>query len=146
MDVHDKFTRSFNMSRIKASATKPEIIVRKLCHSLGLRYRLNQKIFGTRPDLVFKKYRSVIFVHGCFWHSHECKYGLVKPKTNTKFWENKRQKTVLRDSKNYSELKENGWTPIVIWECELCEIGEVKLKLLNHFCLLTFLEFQVKQE
>ena len=86
MDVHNPKVRSFNMSQIKSKGTKPELIVRKLCFSKGLRYRLNKKIFNISADLIFPKYKSVIFVHGCFWHSHDCKYGRVKPKSNAEFW------------------------------------------------------------
>ena len=75
MDIHSKNVRSFNMSRIKNKNTKPEILIRKLCHKLGLRFRVNQKLFNTRPDIVFKKHKYVIFVNGCFWHKHTCKYG-----------------------------------------------------------------------
>ena len=119
MDVHDKKTRSYNMSRIKNKDTKPELIFRKICHQIGLRYRLNKKIFNTRPDLIFKKYKTVIFVNGCFWHKHNCKHGSVIPKTNTEFWENKRFSTVERDNKNYSDILQNNWKYYVIWECEL---------------------------
>ena len=135
MDVHDTRTRSFNMSRIKSSGTKPELIVRKLCHGLGLRYRLNNKIFGTRPDLVFKRYKTVIFVHGCFWHSHKCKYGKVRPKTNEDFWTEKRKKTIQRDKKNYRELINNDWTYLIIWECELKNIENTIFNIMGHFSL-----------
>lgn len=119
MDVHDKKTRSYNMSRIKNKDTKPELILRKICHRMGLRYRLNKKLFNTRPDLIFKKHKTVIFVNGCFWHKHNCKYGSVIPKTNTEFWEKKRLSTVERDNKNYSDILQNNWKYYVIWECEL---------------------------
>ena len=135
MDVHDTRTRSFNMSRIKSSGTKPELIVRKLCHSLGLRYRLNNKILGTRPDLVFKKHKTAIFVHGCFWHSHRCKYGKVIPKTNEDFWVAKRKKTIQRDNKNYNELLNNEWKYLIIWECELKNIEKITSKIMVHFQL-----------
>ena len=133
MDVHNHLTRSYNMSKIRSKDTKPEIIVRKLCFKLGLRYRINQPLLKIRPDLVFKKYKTVIFVNGCFWHSHKCKLGLVKPKTNASFWEEKRNKTKIRDYKNYRLLKENGWHSLVIWECELKQIEKVQLKLTKHF-------------
>jgi DNA mismatch endonuclease, patch repair protein len=119
MDVHNKKTRSYNMSQIKNKDTKPEIIVRKICHQMGLRYRLHKKIFNTRPDLIFKKHKTVIFVNGCFWHKHNCRYGSVIPKTNTEFWEKKRLSTVERDNKNYSNILQNNWKYYVIWECEL---------------------------
>ena len=133
MDVHDKFTRSFNMSQIKSKGTKPEKIVRKLCWSLGLRYRLNKKILNTKPDLVFTKFKKVIYVHGCFWHSHNCKYGNVNPKTNSVFWEEKRLTTKKRDAKNINQLLSNGWEYLIIWECELKDIELVSKKLRSYF-------------
>ena len=119
MDVHNKKTRSYNMSQIKNKDTKPEITLRKICHQMGLRYRLHKKIFNTRPDLIFKKHKTVIFVNGCFWHKHNCKYGSVIPKTNTEFWEKKRLSNVERDNKNYSDILQNNWKYYVIWECDL---------------------------
>ena len=119
MDVHNKKTRSYNMSQIKNKDTKPEITLRKICHQMGLRYRLHKKIFNTRPDLIFKKHKTVIFVNGCFWHKHNCKYGSVIPKTNTEFWEKKRLSAVERDNKNYSNILQNNWKYYVIWECDL---------------------------
>ncbi len=133
MDVHDPKTRSFNMSKIRSKNTKPELQVRSLCFKLGLRYRINKKLFKTNPDMIFKKYRTVIFVNGCFWHSHSCKYGLVVPKTNQDFWRKKREQTVIRDEKNYEILAKNGWHTIVIWECELKHDDIIKKKLLRYF-------------
>ena len=130
MDVHDKKTRSFNMSRIKAQDTKPELIVRSLCHRLGLRFRLHRNDLPGKPDLVFPKIKTVIFVHGCYWHSHDCKYGNVVPKTNAKFWITKRNKTKERDNRNRAELKKLGWRVITYWECN---IKDTK-KLTNTIC------------
>ena len=136
MDVHDKKTRSYNMSRIKNKDTKPELIFRKICHQMGLRYRLNKKIFNTRPDLIFKKYKTVIFVNGCFWHKHNCKHGNVIPKTNTEFWENKRFSNVERDNKNYLDIFQNNWKYYVIWECELKDQIMTKNKVKIFFNLI----------
>ena len=133
MDVHTKKTRSYNMSQIKSRGTKPELIVRRICHKLGLRFRLNQKRWGTRPDLVFKKHRAVIFVNGCFWHKHNCKYGIVIPKTNARFWQDKRSATVIRDRLHYSEIERHGWKCIVIWECELIDLNATETKLSKEF-------------
>ena len=119
MDVHDKETRSYNMSRIKGRDTKPELMVRQECHRQGLRFRLHKKDLPGKPDLVFSKYKTVIFVHGCYWHSHDCKYGAVVPKTNTEFWQTKRFATVDRDERNSLELKYCGWRVLVYWECEV---------------------------
>ena len=128
MDVHDKKTRSFNMSRIKDRDTKPEVKVRSLCHHLGLRFRLHHKDLPGKPDLVFPKYNTVIFVHGCYWHSHSCKYGSVKPKTNAEFWQDKRNRTIERDQKNTENLKALGWNVLIYWECEIKSTEETLLE------------------
>ena len=135
MDVHNPKVRSFNMSQIKSKGTKPELIVRKLCFSKGLRYRLNKKIFNISADLIFPKYKSVIFVHGCFWHTHDCKHGQVKPKTNKEFWNKKRGDTCIRDTRNQTKLRENNWKYLIIWECELKNLENVCLKINNFFDL-----------
>ena len=135
MDVHNPKVRSFNMSQIKSKGTKPELIVRKLCFSKGLRYRLNKKIYNISADLIFPKYKSVIFVHGCFWHSHDCKYGRVKPKSNAEFWNTKRGDTCIRDQRNQTKLIENDWKYLIIWECELKNLENVSFKVNNFFDL-----------
>jgi DNA mismatch endonuclease (patch repair protein) len=118
-DVHDKVTRSYNMSRIKGTNTKPEMLVRKFLHAKGLRYRLHNKDLPGKPDLTFPKYHTVIFINGCFWHGHKgCKY-FVMPKTRTEWWSEKIEKNIKRDSKSLDDLKELGWYSLVIWECEL---------------------------
>ncbi|BFG70006.1 very short patch repair endonuclease [Sediminibacterium sp. KACHI17] len=118
-DVHDKETRSYNMSQIKGRDTKPETVVRSYLHSQGLRFRLHNKKLPGKPDITLRKYQTVIFVNGCFWHGHKkCKY-FVLPKTRTEWWKNKIVSTKKRDQKNLDKLKKNGWTPLVIWECEL---------------------------
>lgn len=119
MDVHDKKTRSYNMSCIKGKNTKPEEKVRKYLFSQGLRYRKNEKRLPGTPDIVLPKYRTVIFVNGCFWHGHEgCRYFVV-PKTNTDFWVNKIETNRQRDEKKTAELEQLGWKVIIIWECQL---------------------------
>jgi DNA mismatch endonuclease (patch repair protein) len=118
-DVHDIATRSFNMSRIKGTDTKPEMLVRRYLHNHGVRYRLHNKNLPGKPDLTLTKFRTVIFVNGCFWHGHKgCKY-FVLPKTRTEWWQEKIEKTIMRDNKVIQELKRLGWSPKVIWECEL---------------------------
>lgn len=118
-DVHDIATRSYNMRQIKGRDTKPEIIVRKYLHAHGIRYRLHNKNLPGKPDLTLKKFHTVIFVNGCFWHGHEgCKY-FVLPKTRTEWWQDKIEETKKRDNKKMKELKECGWNSVVIWECEL---------------------------
>lgn len=118
-DVHEPETRSYNMSQIKATNTKPEMIVRKFLHSNGFRYRLHVKDLPGKPDLVLPKYNSVIFVHGCFWHAHEgCKY-FKFPATNTDYWNLKLYRNRKRDEKHRKKLSGNGWDVITVWECEL---------------------------
>ena len=129
MDVHDKATRSYNMSQIKSKHTKPEEIVCKYLFSKGFRYRKNDKRYPGKPDIVLPKYRTIIFVNGCFWHRHEgCQYFVV-PKTNTEFWVNKINRNVERDKENISKLEADGWNVITVWECELKpKIRELTLK------------------
>lgn len=135
MDVHNKETRSYNMSRIRSKNTSIELQVRSICHKLGLRGRPNKKILNTTPDIVFKKHKTVIFVHGCFWHSHNCSKGLVKPKTRADFWEAKRNRTIERDRENISDLKSSGWKTITVWGCELDNKKELINKLRHEFHL-----------
>lgn len=119
MDVHNKETRSYNMSRIKGRKTKPEEIVAKYLFSQGFRYRRNVKKLPGTPDIVLKKYKTVIFVNGCFWHMHEgCKY-FVWPKDNSEFWKNKLLANKERDEKKKKGIEELGWKVIVVWECQL---------------------------
>lgn len=116
-DVHTTQQRSFNMSRIRGKDTKPEMIVRSLVHQMGYRFRLHRKDLPGKPDLVLPKHGKVIFVNGCFWHMHRCRYGKVAPKTNAEFWQNKRQRNVERDRRNLQSLRTSGWQALVIWEC-----------------------------
>ena len=118
-DVHDPETRSYNMSRIRGKDTKPEMMVRKYLFSLGFRYRLHDKRLPGKPDLVLPKYKTVIFVHGCFWHGHEgCKY-FVLPKTRSEWWETKINATRTKDEINLNKLKELGWRVMTVYECDL---------------------------
>lgn len=119
MDVHDKKTRSYNMSMIKSKNTKPEEIVRKYLFSQGLRYRKNVRELPGSPDIVLPKYKTVIFVNGCFWHGHQnCKF-FVWPENNAEFWRKKITTNMERDSKKKALLEQNGWRVFVVWECEL---------------------------
>lgn len=118
-DVHSKKIRSYNMSQIKGRDTKPEIMVRKYLFSCGFRYRLYSKKLPGSPDIILRKYRTVIFINGCFWHGHEgCQYFVV-PKTRTDFWLNKINTNILNDKKNTVQLEAMGWHVITVWECEL---------------------------
>jgi DNA mismatch endonuclease (patch repair protein) len=121
-DVHDKETRSYNMSRVKAKNTKPELLVRKFLFAHGFRYRLNVKELPGKPDLVLPKYKTVIFINGCFWHGHKgCCY-FVLPKTRTEWWLQKIKGTMRRDKEAEIKLNVLGWRVITIWECELKNI------------------------
>jgi DNA mismatch endonuclease (patch repair protein) len=129
-DVHNKATRSFNMSRIKGKNTLPELLVRKFLFANGYRYRLNVKTLPGKPDIVLPKYKTVIFINGCFWHGHVgCRYFVI-PKTRTEWWIEKITGTQKRDREAENQLNELGWKVIVIWECQLKPTNQ-KEKLLN---------------
>ena len=118
-DVHNKKTRSYNMSMIRSKDTKPEIIVRKFLFRNGFRYKLHDKRLPGKPDLVFPKYKTVIFIHGCFWHGHGgCKYFVV-PKTRTKWWIAKIDRNKQLDTENFGKLKKLGWKILTVFECKL---------------------------
>lgn len=118
-DVHSAATRSYNMSRIRGKDTKPEMLVRQYLHAHGLRYRLHTKNLPGKPDVVLPKYKTVVFVNGCFWHRHEnCRYFVV-PKTRTEFWLDKIGRNVAKDEKQRAELQSQGWRVLTVWECEL---------------------------
>lgn len=118
-DVHTKEIRSYNMSRIKGKNTKPEILVRQFLFSKGLRYRLYPKSLIGRPDLVFPKYKTAVFIHGCFWHGHKgCEF-FVPPKTRTEWWLRKIEINKKRDAVNIRWLRKQGWKVIIVWECLL---------------------------
>lgn len=118
-DVHNKETRSFNMSRIKGKNTKPEMLVRQFLHAEGFRYRLHVKDLPGKPDIVLPKYKTAIFIQGCFWHGHnQCKYYVV-PKTKTDWWLSKINGNKAKDIINIELLRKAGWRVIEIWECEL---------------------------
>lgn len=117
-DNHSKEARSRNMSHIRSKDTKPEVAVRKYLFSKGFRYRKNVRDLPGCPDIVLPKYRTVIFVNGCFWHKHDCPR-FVWPSSNQEYWRAKIERNVERDEENYRLLKNNGWSVILIWECQL---------------------------
>ncbi len=119
--------RSENMRAIRNKDTLPEKAVRSLIHRLGYRFRLHRQDLPGKPDLVFPSRRKVIFVHGCFWHSHACKDGLI-PKSNLDFWLPKLRKNKIRDKKVLNDLAKLGWDALVIWQCELKDQTEVRLR------------------
>jgi len=107
------------MSRIRSGNTKPEMLVRKFLHANGYRYKLHDKTLPGKPDIVLPKYKTIIFIHGCFWHGHKnCKYFVV-PKTRTKWWLNKINTNKTNDAKAVKALKKEGWKIIPVWECQL---------------------------
>ena len=119
MDIVSPAKRSRMMGGIKGRDTKPEIILRKLLHRAGFRFRLHRKDLLGRPDIVLPKYKTAIFVNGCFWHGHEnCKHFRL-PKSRTDFWKVKIGSNVARDKRNHASLEQSGWIPIVVWECSL---------------------------
>ena len=119
MDNRSKEARSRNMSNIPSKNTKPEETVRKYMFAQGFRYRKNVSKLPGKPDIVLPKYKTVVFVNGCFWHGHEgCKY-FVPPKTNTEFWYAKFKYNQERDERNYQKLRDLGWRILIVWECEI---------------------------
>ena len=119
MDSLTKEKRSWNMAQIKSRDTKPELIVRKLLHRLGYRFRLHRTELPGCPDIILPKYRTVVLVHGCFWHRHTgCQFA-YNPKSRVDFWEKKFRKNVKRDKKVRHELIDLGWRVLIIWECEV---------------------------
>ena len=117
-DIFTPSKRSFVMSKIHSKETKPEVLVRKFLFSQGFRYRKNDKRYAGKPDIVLPKYKTVVFIHGCFWHGHSCCKGHI-PKSNTDFWLEKITKNRERDIKNETELEKIGFKVIFVWECEL---------------------------
>lgn len=117
-DIFTKSKRSDIMSHIAGKETKPEILVRKFLFANGLRFRKNAKELPGKPDIVLPKYKTVIFIHGCFWHGHTCKRGAL-PTTNIEFWKTKISSNIERDKRDFLELEKLGWKVIVIWQCEI---------------------------
>lgn len=122
--------RSRIMRAVKSRDTTPEMIVRRLVHSMGYRYRLHRKDLPGKPDLTFQPRRKVIFVHGCFWHGHDCKRGARIPKTNRDYWETKIASNRERDQQHNEELMREGWHTLIVWECQTKELqaiaGQIK--------------------
>lgn len=117
------------MRAVKGKDTKPEVSLRKALFALGFRYRLNVKTLPGKPDIVFPKYKAVIFVHGCFWHGHDCKRGARQPKTNTDYWCEKIARNKARDKKNAAALKKLGWHVMTVWECEIKTLDPASLPI-----------------
>jgi DNA mismatch endonuclease (patch repair protein) len=129
-DVHSKKIRSYNMSQIRSANTKPELLVRKFLHAQGFRYSLHKKSLPGKPDIVLPKYKTILFIHGCFWHGHaNCKYFVV-PKTRTTWWLNKINTNKANDANAAKTLKKDGWKIIIVWECKL-KPGKVEKTLIS---------------
>ncbi len=118
-DVLTPTQRRYCMSRIRNKDTKPEMIVRRILYKLGYRYRLHVSHLPGKPDLVFSSRNKAIFVHGCFWHRHNCRFGKVVPETRKAFWTDKLEKNKARDKRNRAALRRRGWQVFVVWECQI---------------------------
>ena len=123
--------RSWNMGRISGKNTKPELAVRSMLHRMGFQFRVNKKELPGKPDIVLTKYKTVVFVHGCFWHRHKNCRDASTPKTRTDFWQKKFDGNVVRDKRNIYSLDQMGWRVIVVWECELKQPDALASKLKN---------------
>ena len=127
--------RSRNMAAIRGKDTAPEMAVRKMLHGMGLRFRLHRKDLPGRPDIVLPRHRTVVFVHGCFWHRHEgCRF-TTTPKTRQEFWQAKFDGNVARDRRNQADLVQLGWRILVVWECELRDAAALRNRLVSEFGL-----------
>lgn len=129
MDTLSPEQRSERMSRVRGKDTRPELRVRRLAHALGYRYRLHRRDLPGRPDLTFAGRRKVIFVHGCFWHRHDCSAGRRTPKTRLDFWEPKLRANRARDEAVLRHLADAGWRSLIIWECETRDAASVAARL-----------------
>lgn len=131
VDTLTPAARSQRMSRIRGKHTAPELFVRRLVHALGYRFRLHRKGMPGSPDLVFPGRKKIVFVHGCYWHGHECKWGKL-PKSNVEFWQDKVLKNRARDARNVADLQMSGWAVYVVWQCETKDAGALE-KTLKRF-------------
>ena len=133
VDHLTKEKRSWNMSRIRSKNTKPEMVVRSLLHRMGYRFRLHRKDLVGKPDIVLPKYKTVIFVHGCFWHRHKGCKRCTTPSSNQGYWSKKFKRNIAQDKKNKKLLNEIKWKVIVVWECETKDIKKLKYQIQNEF-------------
>lgn len=131
MDTLTPQERSVRMSRVRSRDTKPELLLRKLVWSLGYRYRKNTANIVGRPDLAFPGRRRVIFLHGCFWHRHDCASGSRSPKSRIDFWDKKFTDNIRRDASVLRQLASIGWEALVIWECELRDLARIEHRVRN---------------
>jgi DNA mismatch endonuclease (patch repair protein) len=133
MKKESREQRSRIMRAVKSADTRPEMKVRRLLHAMGYRYRLHRKDLPCKPDIVFPARRKVIFIHGCFWHGHDCKRGARLPKSNREYWRKKIARNMERDRRCLSDLAKEGWKCLVLWECGLSEDEKIRQ------CLTDFL-------
>ncbi|NRF89138.1 very short patch repair endonuclease [Burkholderia gladioli] len=131
-DSVSRAQRSRNMAAVRSSNTKPEKVVRSILHRLGLRFRLNQKTLPGTPDIVLRRHATVVLVHGCFWHGHDCPRGKL-PETRREFWIPKLQRNRERDLDNERRLLEQGWRVLIVWECELRKPDQLRGRLAEAF-------------
>lgn len=131
-DVYDKEKRSWVMSCVGAKNTKPEILVRKIVHGMGFRFRLHQVELPGKPDMVLPRHKKIIFVHGCFWHGHEGCKRAKRPNSNMEFWNKKIDRNILHDNETIECLERMGWNVLIIWECQTFDIPVLK-KILDNF-------------
>ena len=131
-DTISKQNRSRNMASIRSVNTRPELIIRRGLHRLGYRYSLHSSKLPGTPDIVLRRHNALLFIHGCFWHKHDCKYGRVIPKTNTSFWQQKRADTKKRDRRNNELLRGRGWRVLTLWECSIRK-GQVDKMVIDFF-------------
>lgn len=130
-DIFSSEERSRIMSKISQKDTRPEILLRQQLHKAGLRFRKNVKNLPGTPDIVLPKHKTVLFIHGCFWHRHDCRKGKSVPSTRREFWLNKFQQNQKRDEENYHKLKDLGWKILVVWECEHSKMDKVVERVLT---------------
>ena len=133
-DIFSEEQRSYIMSRVSSKNTKPELYVRSFLHGQGLRFRIHRKDLPGKPDLALPKYRTAIFVHGCFWHRHKGCPRATMPSTRIDFWKRKFEGNVVRDRLNQAALKKANWKVVVVWECELSTIGKRRDSLNKLIC------------
>ncbi|MGY2221717.1 very short patch repair endonuclease [Pseudomonas gingeri] len=135
MASEEPFKQSGIMRAVRRAHTKPELLVRKAMHALGLRFRLHAKLLPGSPDIVLAKHHTVVFVHGCFWHRHlGCKYATT-PKTRQEFWNPKFEGNVARDARKEAQLQELGWRVLIVWECETKDLAALDVRLRREFGL-----------
>ncbi|MBI4695345.1 MAG: DNA mismatch endonuclease Vsr [Gammaproteobacteria bacterium] len=133
MDIVDSGRRSKMMAAIGHRNTQPELIVRRIAHRMGLRYRIHVRNLPGCPDMVLPRHRTVIFVHGCFWHRHKDCANAATPKTRTEFWTSKFQQNISRDARAVAALEALGWRTMIIWECETGDAEKIEGRLMDAF-------------